>query len=108
MMDRYVFVVGGASERGPEALLLDGCQVIGIVSLAVAGTVCAAMNRTDKLLSDVDRVRRLHDVVVEQHKMLAQMIDNRERDQFTGKQSDDSKRALQLLEMAGKIANGAE
>lgn len=106
-MDRYSFVVGGASDRGPDALILDGCQVIGACSLAVAGKIVAALNRSGEPQTDTDRLRCLHAIVVEQHKMLAQMIDTRERDQFTGKQSDDAKRALQLLEMAGKIANGA-
>lgn len=106
-MKRYSFVVGGTSDRGPEALILDGCQVIGIVSLAIAGKVTAALNRSDAPLSDTDRIRRLHDIVVEIYKMTAQMIDSRERDQWTGKESDDSKRARQLLEQAGQIVQGA-
>ena len=44
MMNRYSFVVGGTSDRGPEALILDGCQVIGVTSLAVAGKIVAALN----------------------------------------------------------------
>lgn len=106
-MKRYSFVVGGTSDRGPEALILDGCQIICQTSLAVAGKVCNALNRPTDPQNDVERVMMLHAIVKEQHQMLAQMIDSRERDQFTGKESDDSKRARQLLEMAGQIANGA-
>lgn len=106
-MKRYSFVVGGMSDRGPEALILDGCQIIGQTSLAVAGKVCNALNRPDSPQSDAERVMLLHAIVTEQHKMLAQMIDSRERDQWTGKESDDSKRARQLLEQAGQIAQGA-
>ena len=106
-MNRYHFSIGGASERGPEALIFDDSQIIGIVSLAVAGKVCAALNRSTDPLTGADQVKRLHDIVVEQHRMLAQMIDVRPRDKFTGKVSDDAKRSLQLLEIAGKIANGA-
>lgn len=106
-MKRYSFVVGGTSDRGPEALILDGCQVIGSCSLAVAGKIAAALNRSDEPLTNADRLRCLHAIVVEQHKMLAQMIETRPRDEWTGKESDDSKRARQLLEQAGQIVSAA-
>lgn len=106
-MKRYSFVVGGTSDRGPEALILDGSQIIGQTSLAVAGKICESLNRSASPMVDADRIACLHSIVVEQYLMLAQMIDSRERDHWTGKESDDSKRARQLLERAGQIVQGA-
>jgi hypothetical protein len=102
----YNYVLGNNGARGPEALLLRANAVVGSVSMAYAGDIVAACNAAIECPADRGQVSALHDVAVELYAMLRQAIDTRERDGFTGKESDDSKRARQLLERAGAIASG--
>jgi hypothetical protein len=77
---------------------------MGAVSLSCAGEIVRDLNDAQAPTANPAQVDRLHDVIVELYAMLHQAIGSRERDSFTGKESDDSKRARQLLERAGQIA----
>lgn len=88
-------------------LLVDGSMHFGEVKTAYAEWMLKLMNRSEELFASKALLSEMYAVVLEQNNMLAQMIDSRERDQFTGKESDDSKRARQLLEQAGQIVQGA-
>ena len=100
-------VLGYKGQNGTRHFLVDGRLIFGEVSTAYAERVVTAMNRAHEPISGLDAIAALIEIIVEQNNMLAQAIDSRERDQFTGKQSDDSKRAMQLLARAGEIASKA-
>ena len=105
-MTPWTYVLGGNSNRGPRALLLHDGAIVGEVSMAVAGGIVDALNAAEATHATPDQLQALHEVVTELYAMLKQCIDSRERDGFTGKESDDSKRARQLLDMAGRIIQG--
>jgi 3-mercaptopyruvate sulfurtransferase SseA len=102
----WAVVTGALSARGPEAVLLRKGGIVGAVSMAYAGEIVQALNDAETPKNSGAATVRMHEVVREMYAMLRQHIDTRERDQFTGKESDDSKRALHLLEQAGHIAQG--
>lgn len=106
-MSEITSILGMNGRNGSKHFLVDGGLVFGEVSTAYAERVVTAMNRTHEPITGLDAIAALVEIIVEQNNMLAQAIDSRERDQFTSKQSDDSKRAEQLLARAGEIASKA-
>jgi hypothetical protein len=98
------YVLGNNRGRGPEALLLRGNAVMGTVCMAVAGEIVETLNRTWSPDSSEGQAGRLHDVVVELHAMITQLIDTREAAGQSVR--DDRKRVADLLRMAGEIAHG--
>ena len=104
----WVAVTGCVTARGPEAVLLRKGAVVGVVSMAYAGEIVKALNDALAPGGQGPQAIRMHQVVVELYAMLSQAIESRERDAFTTKESDDAKRARQLLERAGRIAQGVE
>lgn len=106
-MNQITSVLGMSGRNGTKHFLVDGGLIFGEVSTAYAERVVTAMNRMHEPIAGLDAIAALVQIVVEQNNMLVQAINSRERDQFTGKQSDDSKRAMRLLELAGEIASKA-
>lgn len=106
-MKRYSFVSGGVGYQGQEAIILDGAFPFATCSMAYVARLCAALNRPVDVTVNADRLVALHDIILEQQKMLAQWFATRERDGFTSKVSDDEKRAVQLLDQAGQIVSAA-
>jgi hypothetical protein len=106
-MSEITSILGMNGRNGSKHFLVDGGLIFGEVSTAYAERVVTAMNRTHEPISGLDAIAELVKIIVEQNNMLVQAVDSRERDQFTGKQSDDSKRAMQLLARAGEIASKA-
>lgn len=83
------------------ALLLNGSAVVAErVSLAVAGSICEAMNRAEIPESTSERCAALHRIVVELYGILDLRLDTAEAEGRSVK--DDRRRARQLLELAGQ------
>lgn len=107
MTKKVVAVAGLGEDHGFSHYLTHDGNVFCAIAGAYAPWAVDGMNRVDRPLKGSDALAALMRIIVEQNNMLVQAIDSRERDQFTGKQSDDSKRAMQLLARAGEIASKA-
>ena len=105
-MTAYAYTLGNVTARGPEALILRNGSVVGCVSMAYAPESVDRLNAASSPEATPNQRDGLHEIILELHAMLTQAIESRERDGFTGTESDDSKRARQLLERAGAICHG--